>query len=146
MNQNKVFITRKFNHPIDLVFQALTDPNYIRSWFGPPRMTTKQALVELNQGGRYVFELEAESGPGFTIEGVYKEIDRPHKLVFTLNYVGLPHGQVGESLVTMQLSPLDGGQTELLFKQEFEVAPPGMEDRTKAWEAMFDRMELTINH
>jgi len=144
IDQNKVYITRRFNHPVELVFKALTDPDSIIGWFGPPNMSTRRATVDLIAGGRYSFELDSPVGPSFNIEGEYKEIDPPRKLVFTLNYVGLPHGQAGESLVTMQLTPMDAGKTELSFKQEFVSIPANMEGRTKAWEAMFDRISSVI--
>ena len=98
-------------------------------------------LLDLRPGGKYNFELVpiVQNQSSFNIQGIYQTVKNPEELAFTLNYVGLP-GQIGESLVTIRLKPTDGGGTEMLFKQEFTLAPANMESRTQAWEMMFDRM------
>ena len=94
-----VYITRQFDHSPEKVFRALTTPEYLTGWFGPPNTRTRKALVDLRPGGKYVLELvpTSKNGLPFNIEGVYQNIKNPDKLVFTLNYVGLP-GQAGHRL------------------------------------------------
>ena len=137
---NTVYLTREFNQPPEVVFNALTDPNYITQWFGPPNMYTRKAEVDLKKGGKYIFYLERDGGGGFNIEGVYHEIDPPQVLIFTLNYVGTTMSRLGESLITVRLSTLENGGTQMSFRQEFTLEPKDMEGRTKAWETMFERM------
>ena len=139
---DKVYLTRQFDHSPEVIFRALTTPGFIVQWFGPPNTKTHKATVDLWPGGRYVFELTptSEQGVSFTIEGEYRETNAPFVLTFTLNYVGLPN-PVGESLVSIRLSPITKNRTELLLKQEFSETPANIETRTQAWEAMLDRMD-----
>ncbi len=111
----------------------------------PPHTRTRKAEVDLRPGGGYILELvpTSENGRPFNIEGVYRRIDNPNELIFTLNYVGLP-GQVGESLVTIRLRSIAGSRTEMLFKQEFAETPPNMASRSHAWEVMFERMGISL--
>lgn len=142
---NAVYLTREFDQPPQVVFDALTNPDYIVRWFGPPNMYTRKAEVDLQVGGKYIFHLEHDGGGGFNIEGIYRRIDPPGELVFTLNYVGTKMSRLGESLITLRLSALEPGRTRLMFRQEFTLKPENMEGRTKAWEAMFEKMnELLI--
>ena len=139
---NNVYLTREFKQPPEVVFNALTNPDYITRWFGPPDMYTRKAEVNLQEGGKYIFYLErdGDKGGGFNIEGVYREIDPPQVLVFTLEYVGTTMSRLGESLVTIRLSALNGGGTRLSFSQEFTLKPANMAGRTRAWQDMFGRM------
>ena len=74
---NTVYLTREFDQPPEVVFNALTNPDYITQWFGPPNMYTRKAEVNLKKGGRYIFYLERDGGDGFNIEGIYREIVPP---------------------------------------------------------------------
>ncbi|MDN5213536.1 SRPBCC domain-containing protein [Fulvivirgaceae bacterium BMA12] len=142
---NTVFLTRKFNQPPEVVFEALTTPDYVVQWFGPPGMRTRKVDIDLRNGGKYIFYLEGDHGPAFNIEGTYKDINPPRMLMFTLKYVGTTMSRIGESLVTIRLSTLSDGKTQMSFKQEFTLVPENMERRTKAWEAMFDKMYEYLN-
>ena len=64
--------------------------------------------------------------------------------MFTLNYVGTAMSRMGESLVTIRLAALENGKTQMLFKQEFTLVPENMKRRTKAWEAMFEKMDKCL--
>ena len=99
-----VYLTREFDHSPEVIFRALTTPEFIMQWFGPPNTRTSKAIVDLRPGGRYVFELApiSDQGASFTIEGEYQETNAPMVLSFTLNYVGLPN-PVGESVVSIRL-------------------------------------------
>jgi len=137
-----VYLTREFDHSPEVIFRALTTPEFIMQWFGPPNTRTSKAIVDLRPGGRYVFELAptSEEGVSFTIEGEYQQTNAPFFLSFTLNYVGLPN-PVGESVVSIRLIIISKTRTELLLKQEFSETPANLETRTQAWEAMLDRMD-----
>jgi len=144
MSLNIVYLKRELGHPIDLIFNALTDPVSIIQWFGPLNTHTKSAEVDLRLGGQYSFEIVPEQGANFYIEGEYLIIEPLYKLQFTLNYRGLPKNTVGESIVTLTLATINQGTT-ISLKQELKVVPTNMEHRTKSWEAMMDRLsELTI--
>ena len=139
-----VYITREFDHSPERVFKALTNPEFLVQWFGPPKMITKKVDVDLRVGGKYSFFLEQPDGTPFTIEGIYQEIMVPEYLRFTLNYLHIRFKDMGESVVSIRLSPIQNGATQMNFKQEFTLVPDDMKRSSKAWEKMFDKVNLIL--
>ena len=113
---NVVYITREFDHSPERVFKALTNPGFLVQWFGPPKMITKKVGVDLRVGGKYSFFLEQPDGTPFNIEGIYQEIMVPEYLRFTLNYLHIRFKDMGESVVSIRLSPIQNGATQMNFK------------------------------
>lgn len=76
-------ITRTFNAPARLVFEAWTKPEYLRAWYGPRRMTLEACEVDLRVGGAWRRVLRGPDGSAVGWHGEFKEIDAPTRLVFT---------------------------------------------------------------
>jgi uncharacterized protein YndB with AHSA1/START domain len=80
----KVVITRIFDAPRDLVFQAWTDPDQVAQWFGPDGFDTPRETVtiDLRVGGRYELAMvQKESGAVFPVRYEIIELDPPRLLV-----------------------------------------------------------------
>jgi uncharacterized protein YndB with AHSA1/START domain len=80
----KVVITRIFDAPRDLVFQAWTDPDQVAQWFGPDGFDTPRGTVtiDLRVGGRYELAMvQKESGAVFPVRYEIIELDPPRLLV-----------------------------------------------------------------
>jgi uncharacterized protein YndB with AHSA1/START domain len=81
----------------DRVFVALTSPEERVKWWGAEgRFKTTHMESDLRPGGKWLMSGIGVGGKPFTIQGVYREIRRPHLLTFTW----LPSWQ-GESLETL---------------------------------------------
>ena len=68
-------LTRDFNAPREKVFQAWTDPDILKNWFGPKGVTTESAQIDLRVGGKYQFSLRLPDGNIAAHQGEYREID-----------------------------------------------------------------------
>jgi len=92
------------------VFASLTNPDERAKWWGGPegRFKVTDFQSDLRPGGKWVMRLDAY-GKSVTIRGEYREIDRPHLLVFTW----LPdwYENATESLVRWDLEERDGVTT-----------------------------------
>jgi uncharacterized protein YndB with AHSA1/START domain len=80
----QVLITRIFDAPRDLVFQAWTDPDHVAQWFGPDGFDTPRETVtiDLQVGGRYELGMvQKESGALFPVRYEIIELDPPRLLV-----------------------------------------------------------------
>ena len=79
-------VVRILNAPIELVWQAWTDPKHVLRWWGPKNYTSDTCMIDLREGGRYIFGMTAPTGQGglesFTT-GVYKKIVPLERLEFT---------------------------------------------------------------
>ena len=66
-------IERVFNAPRDLVWQAFTDPEQFKRWYGPASMTAHVCEIDLQVGGSHLFGLGAGDGVDYWTTGVYQE-------------------------------------------------------------------------
>jgi uncharacterized protein YndB with AHSA1/START domain len=79
-----VVITRVFNAPVERVWKAWTDPEYVMRWWGPTGFTSPTCKIDFREGGKLVFHMRApkdfQGGQDFYTSGVYKKIV-PLKLI-----------------------------------------------------------------
>ena len=84
LEKRDVVITRLFDAPIERVWKAWTDPEYVMRWWGPTGFTSPTCKIDFREGGRFVFHMRApkdfQGGQDFYTAGVYKKIV-PLKLI-----------------------------------------------------------------
>jgi len=109
-SDREIVLTRLFDAPRRLVFEAMTKPEHVRRWWGclDERYSVTTCDIDLRPGGAWRW---VGRGPGgeFAFYGEYREIVAPERLVFTEIYEPFPDV---ESVVTSLLSE-EGGQTRL---------------------------------
>ena len=103
----EIVLTRVFDAPRALVFDAFSKPELLRRWFGPRDWSLAVCEVDLRVGGSFRFVLQGPSGKQLGMRGVYKEIDRPARSVHMESFDDYP----GESLVTAVFGEQDGRTT-----------------------------------
>jgi uncharacterized protein YndB with AHSA1/START domain len=105
-----VVITRAFDAPRALVFDAYTKPDLVRRWLlGPPGWTMPVCEIDLRVGGKYRYVWEHAGGQKMGMGGTFREIARPSRLVsselFDEDWTG------GETLVTTEFMERAGKTT-----------------------------------
>jgi uncharacterized protein YndB with AHSA1/START domain len=91
--------------PPDRVFQALTDPVQLSSWWGAKgmyRITEYQS--DLRPGGKWASIGAGADGKSFRVDGEYIEIDRPRLIVYTWNP---SFAHLHNTTVRIELEPRD---------------------------------------
>ena len=80
----------EFDAPIELVFTTMTDPVYIKDWWGPRRFSTQVDQMNVVPGGswRYI-QRDAENNL-YAFHGVYHTVLVPTQLVYTFEFEGMP--------------------------------------------------------
>jgi uncharacterized protein YndB with AHSA1/START domain len=96
-----VVFRRFVDAPAELVFAVWTEPQHLRNWWGPRQFELVVCESDPRAGGRYRFVQRAPDGQEHTFHGVYREVDRPHRLVRTFVYAGAPQDESVET-VTFQ--------------------------------------------
>ncbi len=134
-SQNKIYLTRRFNCSVEILFEWIVKPELISQWFGPKHVKVIDVKIDLQTGGNYQIHLLKLDQTTFTIEGEFLEVREPSKLVFTFNYRGLSHTPPS-STVKISLEPLEHNVSQLILIQRFNTIPSDMANRTKAWEHM----------
>jgi len=82
-SDNEILITRQFDAPAELVFDAWTTPELVKRWWAGDRGVVTEAQIDLRIGGRWRWAMTANGGFEVVFSGEYREIDRPHRLVRT---------------------------------------------------------------
>lgn len=103
----ELVITRLFDAPHEMVFEAFTKPVLLKRWLlGPPGWTMPTCAVDLKVGGTYRYVWRNDEGEELGVTGTFKEIIRSVKLVHTEKFdeAWFP----GEAIMTTTLSNQNG--------------------------------------
>ena len=138
-----IYISRTFNCSTKQLFDWMVNPKLLAKWFGPKHVSTGMIESDLKVGGNYRIELLKVQGNRFFIEGQYIEIKKPTKLVFSFKYEGLVNTPP-DSVVTIIIEEIEPSISKLSLIQKFELAPTDIENRTKAWKNMFEKLHAEI--
>ena len=117
--KQEMLITREFDAPRELVFQAFTNPELYVQWLGPRRLTVTLDTFEPRNGGKWRYMQKDQDGNQFSFHGVYHEVRAPERIIDTFEFEGLPEkGHV--ALETLTLEELPGGRTRLTAHSVFQ--------------------------
>jgi len=141
-SDREIRMTRLFDAPRALVFEAMTRPEHVRRWWGllDDQHSVTQCEIDLRPGGAWRFAGKGPRGV-YTFYGVYREVDPPSRLVFTEIYAPFPDA---ESLVTSVFTD-EHWKTRLIVTAQYPskdvrdaVIASGME---KGAAISYDRLE-----
>ncbi len=139
-SDREIHMTRDFDAPRQLVWDAMTKPELLKKWcFGPPGWSMTKCENDLRVGGRYVWEWSnAEGEVAMRMTGVNREYDPPSRSVRTECFEFGCGPQAGEQVVTMELRE-DGPRTVMTMTLVF----PSKEARDGALQSgMADGMNM----
>jgi uncharacterized protein YndB with AHSA1/START domain len=86
-------LTRTFDAPRTLVFQAWTQPEHLKRWWGAQGCTIGACEVDLRTGGKFHYCMKMPNGMDLWGIFIYREITPPERLVFT-NSLSDPQGNI----------------------------------------------------
>jgi uncharacterized protein YndB with AHSA1/START domain len=135
-----ITITRVFDAPRELVWKEWTEPERFADWFGGPESEVPLSTVSMNvrPGGAWrATMLAGGGGREIRWKGEYREVIEPERLVFT---VSDQPGDEAYELVTVVLTDLGDGRTEMLFQQHGRLTAEQYERAGKGWSSFFDRI------
>jgi len=134
-------LVRTFNAAPEKVWRALTQPEALKQWMGPSdAFTVPIADADVRVGGRYHIVMKSPDGEEHDVSGVYREVIRNRKLVFTWAWKSTPER---ESLVTLELSAAGGG-TEFSLKHERFADAEARDKHQQVWTGCIARLERLL--
>ena len=115
-SDTEITLTRLFDAPRHLVFEAMSKPEHIKRWWGNlgDGYSVPVCEVDLRVGGKWRFVNRHPQGDA-EFYGVYKEINPPARVVFTEIFAPFPDA---ESIVTTVLTE-EGGKTRLTATSKY---------------------------
>jgi uncharacterized protein YndB with AHSA1/START domain len=137
VGEREIVITRVFDAPRDLVFDAWTQKEHLSKWWGPRGFTTTFQKFDMKPGGTWQFIMHGPDGVDFPNTNVFVEIVKPERIV--IKHTVFPH-----YLATTIFENLDG-KTKLTYRTVFEENAATFE-KVKTYaapgaEQMMDRLE-----
>lgn len=110
----QILITREFDAPKDLVYEAWTTPEPVKRWWTANRGEATIAEIDLQVGGVWRYVMVADGGFEVGFHGEYREIVPNERIVSTEVYEGMPDG---EALNTVTFTEVDGRTTLTILVQ-----------------------------
>jgi uncharacterized protein YndB with AHSA1/START domain len=138
----EITITRVFDAPRELVWKAWTEPDQIARWWGPPGWSAPvdRITMDVRPGGAMSVTNVSDEGDEMTVQGVYREVVEPERLVFEEPAETSWHeGAVSE----MTLTDLGDGRTEMVVRTTIRTTE---EMRTMAEAGMAGSMDRLAEH
>lgn len=111
--ENKgLFLKRTLNAPIDLVWQAWTQPEHIANWWGPNGFTNTISKMDMRTGGEWNLVMHGPDGTDYDNKCIFREVVQNKKIVY--EHINWP-----KFLATVEFDA-QGEQTQMTWKMEFE--------------------------
>lgn len=112
VGDREIVITRIFDSPRDLVFDAWTTEEHLSKWWGPQGFTMTFQKFDMKPGGTWQFIMHGPDGVDFPNTNRIVEVVKPERIVFK-------HDVFPHFLATIIFEDLDG-KTKLTYSTAFE--------------------------
>jgi uncharacterized protein YndB with AHSA1/START domain len=112
-SDREVVVTRIFDAPARIVFQAWTDPGLFRRWWLPRSMGMSMVSchMDVRTGGHYRLAISRGDGPAMEFFGTYTEVEPHSRLAWTNE-----EGGEGGPLTTVTFTE-EGGKTRVVLRE-----------------------------
>jgi uncharacterized protein YndB with AHSA1/START domain len=157
-----VQVTRIFDAPVEEVWKAWSNPEYVRQWWGPTGFTCPRAEIDFREGGTSLVVMRAPEeygGQEMYNTWTYRMID-PHQRIELLSHftdkdstrldpaeLRMPPGIPQEVPHVITFKELDGNRTEMIvaeygyaFEETRDISRIGMEQCLDKMAMIFTRM------
>jgi uncharacterized protein YndB with AHSA1/START domain len=147
-NGQELTLTRVLHAPRELVWKVWTDPKHLAQWWGPSGFTNPLCQVDLKINGQLRIDMRGPDGVTYPMDGYFKEITPPERLVFTSLALDDRLQPIFENLNTITFME-EGKNTKLTLHVRVlqitdgaEVYLKGME---QGWTLSLERLQETLS-
>src|SRR5262249_50669487 len=145
-SERELVVTRTFDAPARIVFEAWTKPELLKRWWAPKSagVSLLSCEVDARAGGRYRLEFGHEASKPMGFFGTYIEVTPHSRLVWT-------NEESDDGAVTTVTFEEKGGKTLLVMhelypsKEALDVAIAGMEGGMPESFAQLDELLIALN-
>jgi uncharacterized protein YndB with AHSA1/START domain len=132
------------NAPQDLVFKAWTDQEQIRQWWGPEGFTNPVCIWNAQPGSTIRIEMRAPDGVVYPMDGLFREVIEPEKIVFTSIALD-PEGNYLFEILNTVLFSREGNKTKLTMHAQVtnvtDQAEPYLAGMDAGWNQSINKLE-----
>jgi uncharacterized protein YndB with AHSA1/START domain len=134
----------EFAAPRETVFAAWTDKRMVSRWWAGSRYTMLSCEMDVRPGGAWRRLMRRPGGSLLLEYGVYREVVRPERLVFTYNSEGGAFVEP-ETVVTVTLAALGGDRTRLTLRHAPIETDAARAFHEGGWSRCFDRFSTALS-
>ena len=145
VSDREVQMTRVFEAPRDLVFEAHSSCEHMSKWWGPRKYEVASCDIDFRPGGTWRIVHRGPEGEEHGFHGEYREIVRPERITWTFEYEGAP-GHV--SVETASFEEHDGKTTLTVHgvvdtpEEQAALLESGMVDGAReTWDRLAEYLE-----
>ncbi|HMG39868.1 MAG TPA: SRPBCC domain-containing protein [Acidimicrobiales bacterium] len=141
----ELVITRTFDAPRELVYQAFVDPDQISQWFGPVGWSVPRDTVDIDPrpGGKYNFTMVNDEDPeqASPSKATFKELV-PNELIVGSEKWDMPGYEDLEMFMRLEFEDVDG-KTKITLRQGPYTAEM-VEMAREGWESSFTKLDKVL--
>jgi len=83
ISDREIIISRVYDAPRDLVWEAMTDPKHVVHWWGPRGFSTTTEVMDVRPGGTWKHVMRGPDGTEYPNKSIFVEVVKPERLVYT---------------------------------------------------------------
>ncbi len=149
LNSSELNLTRVYNAPVKLVWEAWTDPNQAAKWWGPRGFSITTKSKELKPGGKWNYTMHGPDGVDYPNVTTYFVVEPMKRLEYD-------HGANENQKALFRVNVLfneKGGKTEMNMTMTFESPDRAKElsqfikaaNGNSTWDRLGEYLEETVN-
>ncbi|MEX1206780.1 MAG: SRPBCC domain-containing protein [Dongiaceae bacterium] len=135
--KRELVLTRVFDAPREKVFGAWTDPAKLACWLGPKGYTVPHCEMDVRPGGAWRTCICSPKGTDHWVQGRYREVVAPERLVFTWAWED-EHGKPGHETVVAVDFRARGDKTELTLTHSVFESAKSRDAHKSGWSSSLD--------
>ena len=136
----ELVISRAFDAPRSLVFEAWTDPARLARWFGPRGFKIPSCKMDAREGGEFRICMRSPEGTDHWVRGVFREVSKPERLAFTWAWEDEDGKPKHETVVRVDFTE-QGGKTRLRMQQGAFESANARDQHESGWGGALDCLE-----
>jgi uncharacterized protein YndB with AHSA1/START domain len=150
----ELVIERVIDAPREQVWEAWTDPEKVKQWWGPKQFTAPTIQSDFKVGGTYLYSMRSPEGQEFWSTGTFREIVPMERIVVTdsfadedgnavpASHYGMGEGFPDETEITVTFEDVNG-KTRLTVRQPAIPGEMG-EQSEQGWNESLDKFEESV--
>jgi len=146
--EKEIEITRVFDAPRELVYQAWTEPQHMTQWWGPGVFTNHSCELDVRPGGAWQIVMRGPDGTDFRCEGIYSEVVAQERLVFTNDAVDQNGKPLLKGFTSVTFAD-QGSKTKLILKTRavglVDFAPQMLRGMEAGWSQSLDSLAAHLS-
>jgi uncharacterized protein YndB with AHSA1/START domain len=137
-SERDMVLSRLFDAPASLVFEAWSKPETLARWWGPRNFTLPVCEIDFRPGGAYRMVMRDPEGREYPFHGAYSEIVENERIVFTAKI--LP----GVEVVTTVTFVEEGGKTLLTVQQTVPADAYAARGQLEGWNGSLEKLAAAL--